>query len=57
MMADVFDLHSTDVANFFLSVTVTVLHMEYQPLLCCKHFLTRLTWMPYVVMEHFHMVV
>ena len=57
MVPDVLDLDRTDMANFLLSVPVTVLHVEYQPLLCCKHFLTRLTWMPNIVMEHFHMVV
>ena len=57
MVADVFDLHSTNMAHFLLAVAVAVLHVEYQTLLCCKHFLTRLTWMPYILMEHFHMVV
>ena len=57
MVADVFDFHSTDVTNFFLSVAVTVLHVEGQPLLCREHFLTSLTWMPNIVMEHFHVIV
>ena len=57
MVTDVFDLDSTYMANLLFSVPVTVLHVEYQALLRCKYFLTRFTWMPNIVMEHFHMVV
>ena len=57
MVTDVLDLDSTDMANLLFSVPVTVLHVEYQALLRCKYFLTRFTWMPNIVMEHFHMVV